>query len=343
MRKLTLLASAAALAAAAPAAAQIGVGIDIGAQLGGLQSRIEADASAGRISSSQASALRAEYRQLADLQSRYNWGGLSASERADIQARIEGLRQRIDYAERSGGGAGDGQPYGQGYGQAYGQGYAQPYGQGYDNRNGYGYGNNGYSNGYGTGAYGDVGVRLDRLGDQVDRALSSGRLSRSEASELRAQYRDLVTLERRYARNGLAADERADLDRRITFLQQRLDASLGYRGYDDRNRGYGQGYNQGYDNGWRDTDRRCPPGLDWRNNGCVPPGQYGGPVNGGIGGRYNLGDRLPPDLNFYNIPDRFRSQFRDTADDIYRYSDGYVYRVDARTGAIVQVYDVRNR
>jgi hypothetical protein len=129
----------------------------------------------------------------------------------------------------------------------------------------------------------------------------------------------------------------------------------------------------------------CPPGLDKKDNGCLPPGQakkllgsrlqqnfanslipdqyrswyrddkdyfyrYGDdnifrvsrqnnlidgiiPLFGG-GGYYALGDPWPNSYDFYNVPYQYRSYYADGGDYRYRYGDGAIYRVNSGSGVV---------
>jgi hypothetical protein len=44
-----------------------------------------------------------------------------------------------------------------------------------------------------------------------------------------------------------------------------------------------------------------------------------------------VGQPMPAGYDVYNVPYPYRSQYVDTPDGLYRYSDGYVYRVDPTT------------
>jgi len=129
----------------------------------------------------------------------------------------------------------------------------------------------------------------------------------------------------------------------------------------------------------------CPPGLDKKNNGCLPPGQakkYLGariqsnyadslipsqyrswyrddnnhfyragdgfmyrvsrnnnlvdgiiPLFGG-GGYYAMGDQWPDPYNFYNVPQQYRNYYADGGDYRYRYGDGAIYRVNSGSGVV---------
>ena len=129
----------------------------------------------------------------------------------------------------------------------------------------------------------------------------------------------------------------------------------------------------------------CPPGLDDKDNGCMPPGQVknllgarlqssfasalvpeayrswyrdddsylyrsgdgfiyrvnrqNSLVDGLIplfdtGSYYALGDPWPQPYNFYNVPFQYRSLYADTPDYYYRYGDGAIYRVNSGSGVV---------
>jgi hypothetical protein len=53
-----------------------------------------------------------------------------------------------------------------------------------------------------------------------------------------------------------------------------------------------------------------------------------------------VGQRLPPGYDVYNVPYQYRAQYYDSPDRYYRYNDGYVYQVDPTTQlvqAIIQL------
>ena len=119
--------------------------------------------------------------------------------------------------------------------------------------------------------YADVGVeaRIDQLGARIDAGVRQGTISARQASSLRMQLADLQRLERRFGRGGFSVSERAELQQRTRALRQqiRVAAGGGYGRDEDR-------WGQRDDRDGRDG-RDCPPGLDKRDNGCVPPGQVG--------------------------------------------------------------------
>ncbi len=100
MHKLLLLAGAAMIAAATPAAAQYGYSF-YQDRIGRLADRLETGIRDGRIVGGEAQRLRWELRNLRLLERQHSGGGLSRSEREELQLRIEGLDRRIRQAIRN--------------------------------------------------------------------------------------------------------------------------------------------------------------------------------------------------------------------------------------------------
>jgi hypothetical protein len=71
-----------------------------------------------------------------------------------------------------------------------------------------------------------INQRQRMLDNRIDRGIRDGRLTRSEAYRLRAEFQQIAYLESRYRRGGLSYQERRDLDRRFDRLDARLTASL---------------------------------------------------------------------------------------------------------------------
>jgi len=214
---------------------------------------------------------------------------------------------------------------------------------------------------------GDYQYRIDQLDQRLESGIQSGRLTRYEAYSLRQELRSLRQLERQYRSSGFSGYERAELDRRIASIRERVRIDLRDTDYrdqryddwvgdydsDDRDR---EDFDRGeyerddydrddgdrddyepddYDNDPRDDrgyDRRgdwdapdrweedCPPGLERRNNACLPPGQER---------RWSDDDQTAS--GYYAVPDRYRYQYRDTDRHYYRYRDGYIFQIDRRT------------
>lgn len=246
-----------------------------------------------------------------------------------------------------------------------------------------------------------IDVRIGELQSRIQAGVQQGSIDRQEAQSLRMQVRELTRLERQYSRDGLSRGERQDLQTRIQSLRQQLRSAEMSGG--------------GRDGQWGDRDgnrfeRDCPPGLEKRNNGCVPPGQvgrdgrwedrddrgdrdydrddrdydrddrYGSPYDrnrdgyddrdtnrdnrvdsrdgvyqddrgsrggiiGGIidsvtgGGGLRVGQRVSGNLG--SLPYEYRDQFRD-GNGVYHRTDGRnIYRIDARTDVVLQVYSMR--
>ena len=115
MNKIIFIALAAtsAIAAAAPASAQSGgyrrqrlwtANGNVEVRADQLQMRLQAGVRSGAITRAEAMPLREQLRQLTRLETLYARDGISGRERADLQHRINSLRQGIRMAERGGDG-----------------------------------------------------------------------------------------------------------------------------------------------------------------------------------------------------------------------------------------------
>jgi hypothetical protein len=105
MNKIIIaLAATTAFAGAAPAAAQYGMGGQGPIRSDQLQMQLQAGVRSGAISRAEAMPLREQLRQLTRLETLYARDGISGRERADLQHRINSLRQGIRMAERTGDG-----------------------------------------------------------------------------------------------------------------------------------------------------------------------------------------------------------------------------------------------
>lgn len=105
MNKIIIaLAATTAIAGAAPAAAQYGMGGNGQVRSGQLEMQLQAGVRSGAISRAEAMPLREQLLQLTRLERLYARDGISGRERADLQHRINTLRQGIRMAERTGDG-----------------------------------------------------------------------------------------------------------------------------------------------------------------------------------------------------------------------------------------------
>ncbi len=58
-----------------------------------------------------------------------------------------------------------------------------------------------------------------------------------------------------------------------------------------------------------------------------------------LAGDLGVGQQLPQGYDAYNVPFQYRDRYSDTADNWYRYNDGYIYQVDPKTRLISAVID----
>ena len=56
-----------------------------------------------------------------------------------------------------------------------------------------------------------------------------------------------------------------------------------------------------------------------------------------LAGDLGVGQRMPQNYGVYNVPLQYRDQYADSATDMYRYNDGYIYRADPTTRLITAV------
>ena len=109
----------------------------------------------------------------------------------------------------------------------------------------------------------NLSLRIDQLQADLQAGVRSGGITRNEAIPLRQQLRQLSDLERSYAQGGFTRAERDELRSRVETLRRSIATAA-------RNGDYRDGR---YDDDRYDRD--CPPGLEKKNNGCLPPGQVG--------------------------------------------------------------------
>jgi hypothetical protein len=58
------------------------------------------------------------------------------------------------------------------------------------------------------------------------------------------------------------------------------------------------------------------------------------------GDEFVVGQAMPSGYDVYNVPYSYRERYADTADAWYRYSDGYVYRIDPATRVVAAAIDL---
>lgn len=101
--------------------------------------------------------------------------------------------------------------------------------------------------GYGddVGGYSSVADGRAEFERRVAAAVSARRLSRTDATRLRADYAALIRMETEYQRDGLTTRERQDIETRLDAL----DARIGDVGYGGGN------WNGNWDGNWQQTPR----------------------------------------------------------------------------------------
>lgn len=108
--------------------------------------------------------------------------------------------------------------------------------------------------GYGddVGGYSSVADGRAEFERRVAAAVSARRLSRTDATRLRADYAALIRMETEYQRDGLTTRERRDIETRLDAL----DARIGDVGYGGGN------WNGNWDGNWQQTPRERLTALE---------------------------------------------------------------------------------
>jgi hypothetical protein len=181
--------------------------------------------------------------------------------------------------------------------------------------------------------------RIARLEARIDAGVQAGTIDRREARDLRYRLREITRLERRYSRNGLSQQERADLQARLRAFREELRLAGGagygngrYGAYEPDDGYYGQGgpYEQCYDD-----DRSQSGGL-----GGIIDSIFGGgnDRDDDCGATLRVGQRVSG--NLYAVPAALRYRFRDGGGVYYRSDGRAVYQIDARTHVVLRIYDM---
>jgi len=316
---LFTMAALGALAVAAPSVAQnvdARGSMGISNQIAQLDARLQAGVRSGEITSQEARSLRTQINQLSRLERQYSRNGLTQAERADLRQRIRTTRQQVRIADRGmydrNENAADWAEY-DGYGQ---------------------------TNAYGAASF---DTRINQLQQRLDAGIRSGEINRTEESRLRSQLSQLDSLEQSYSRNGLTAQERADLQQRIRATRQELrTADRGrYDSYETAGdwAEYDDEYNRDvYGQGGPYEEVQC----DTRSNGGG--GVIGGILNSVLGNnaQSNCGLRVGQRVtgNLGAVPYEYRNQYRD-GNGVYYRSDGRsIYQIDTRTDTVLRVYSI---
>lgn len=180
-------------------------------------------------------------------------------------------------------------------------------------------------------------VRVQQLQAQLQAGIQTGAISRREAMPLREQLRQLLRLEQVYARGGFSGRERADLQHRTNELRRQIRlAGRDGDGRYDRDGRYGD--NDRYDDDRYRADRDDRDGRWDRDDDDGRDGRWDDDRRDGRGG-LAIGSRIGANAGL--VPVAFRDRYRDGGGFYYRYADGNIYQVDARTNLIVRVYAQR--
>jgi hypothetical protein len=59
-----------------------------------------------------------------------------------------------------------------------------------------------------------------------------------------------------------------------------------------------------------------------------------------LGGGLNVGEELPDGYDAYNLPMDYRDEYQDSDENLYRYADGNIYQVDAKTQMIQAIVEM---
>ena len=269
-----------------------------------LSTRLDAGIRSGAIDRWQANGLRQQLNQLSQLERQYSRNGLTAQEQAALQQRVASVRQQIRTADRGS------------YDRYEQAGMWAEYDQ---------FGN--------TGGYGaiDLDDRIVQLSTRLDAGIRSGAIDRWRANSLRQQLNQLSQLERQYSRNGLTAQEHADLQQRVRSLRQQIRTAD--RGSYDRYEQAGV---------WAEYDDYMGQGGVYQDaEYCERRSGIGGLLDNILGRDddacgLQVGQRVTGNLS--PVPYAYRNQFRD-GNGVYYRSDGQqIYQIDARTQTVVRVY-----
>ncbi|HEY8614942.1 hypothetical protein [Phenylobacterium sp.] len=184
--RLALMAGAALTLSAGAATAQPWMSID--ERVARMDERIDAGVRTGELSRSEAMSLRAEFRDLVNMEARYRAGGLSGWERQDLDRRFDQLSMRIRDNRR-------------------------------DGEMGW-YGGRGWNDA--DGRWVSIDRRKAQLERRIEQGLRNGQLTGVEAARLRAQFNEVARMDMRFRRGGYTPSEMAELDRRFDMLAQQI-------------------------------------------------------------------------------------------------------------------------
>lgn len=170
-------------------------------------------------------------------------------------------------------------------------------------------------------SWNDDRPNMANLRMQLDAGISSGTITRREASTLRTDLNALSRLERIYGRDGFSRSERNTLMRRSAGLERLI-----HRAERNLDRGSARaGWERGRDDGYAET---IAVGVDQGHRGD----RFSGDLR--VGQRFSKGQVA--------LPVQYRTRYRDSERSYYRYDANRVYEIDRSSGLILAMFDVSN-
>lgn len=168
------------------------------------------------------------------------------------------------------------------------------------------------------GGGGDRSMKADRAGGREARAERPGK-------QRFAQRDDRGKQQKAFARND-RSDRRDD---RAVFRNADRNGDFDRRDFGDRDRFVPRWTNAGLVRGLIDG---CPPGLDKKDNGCLPPGQA-----------KKIGTLFPNSLSGAMLDGPYRHWYQDNDQYYYRNDGDYIYRVRREGGLIDALFPSNDR
>ncbi|WP_310468161.1 hypothetical protein [Sphingomonas sp.] len=171
----------------------------------------------------------------------------------------------------------------------------------------------------------DRGDKQDRKAARQDRGNRFVVNQRGDDRKVKIKAKDFDRDDRRFARRDRDNDRQRDIVR-ARFDDDRFDRRGDWDGRRDRRDDWDDRRFADRYRGWNASF--CPPGLDKKDNGCLPPGQAK---------KAYLGRLVPSQYRDRQLPYYLRERYRDNDDYYYRYGDGYLYQVNRRDNLIASL------
>ncbi|MDO8901709.1 MAG: hypothetical protein Q7V15_10170 [Phenylobacterium sp.] len=146
-----------------------------------VDARIDAGLRDRTLTTQEAARLRAEFREIARLETQYMQGGMTSAQQADLDRRFEALSARIPGQDQ-----------------------------------------------FGQYGWESISQRQAQFDARIDAAVRGRTLTTQNAMRLRAEFQKIARLESQYSQGGLTNAEQADLDRRYSALAARVPGQRPY-------------------------------------------------------------------------------------------------------------------